>query len=417
MTDEALQNAPEWSRPEAFPKAPEGWGWMDYKDQLHACGSLETLIEAMRTDRASQINLVWTPNCEWMVLPEEVPALSDALSSARVNWAKDDLTESYHRVRWFGLILCGALALAFYYGLASSETRPLQSGLHAVLSSGNVGLALLMFLIFAFIPWYQARKRQHDLGKWTAVGIAASVPGLKMETWLERQNAPVTKILLALIGCVALAQLASQVQASGWASLLAIFQTWGGVTQAGLVKGSYLQGESWRLFTAPLMHGNAVHLFMNGSAMLYLGKRLEVFARWPHLVLVFLLASCIGGEASARFVAAPSVGASGGLMGWLGFLLVFETLHKQLVPLRSRKRLAAGVFITALIGLVGYRFIDNAAHLGGLIAGMTYALIVFPSSSSGKRPRSNLLDRLAGSAALGVILMAALLAVYKISAH
>lgn len=421
-TDDSSHDVPVWARPQAFPKAPAGWGWLDYKGSSHACDSIEALVETMRTDRTSQLNLVWTPDHEWMVLPEEVPALGEALRSARGEWVKDDLAESHDRVRWFGIILGGMLALAFFNGFAKtgggSDGFPrVQSGLQSIFSSGNVGVAVLMFLIFAFIPWYQARKQQNSLAKWTSAGVAASIPALKMDTWLERQKAPVTKVLLGFILCVTAAQLASQVQASGWASLLAIFHTWGGIPQAGLVKAAYLQGEWWRLFTAPLMHGNAVHLFMNASALLYLGKRLEVFARWPHLVLVFFLSACIGGEASARFVTAPSVGASGGLMGWLGFLLVFETLHKELVPLSSRKRLAAGVLITALIGLVGYRFIDNAAHLGGLLAGMFYALIVFPKSSSGKRPRSTLSDRLAGSAALVVIGMAALLAVYKIASH
>jgi membrane associated rhomboid family serine protease len=140
-----------------------------------------------------------------------------------------------------------------------------------------------------------------------------------------------------------------------------------------------------------------------------------VFARWPHLPLVFLLAAVVGGEASVRFVAATSVGASGGLMGWLGFLIVFETLHGKLVPWSARRRLAAGVVLTAVIGLLGYRFIDNAAHLGGLLAGMTYAVIVFPKSSSPRRPCSTLTDRLAGSAALGVLVVAAGLAIWRIA--
>jgi membrane associated rhomboid family serine protease len=102
-------------------------------------------------------------------------------------------------------------------------------------------------------------------------------------------------------------------------------------------------------------------------------------------------------------------------MGWLGFLMVFETLHKQLVPRRARRRLAAGVVLTALIGLFGYRFIDNAAHAGGLIAGMIYAAIVFPASSSPNRPQSTVIDRIAGSAALAVLAATALFAAWKIS--
>jgi len=181
-----------------------------------------------------------------------------------------------------------------------------------------------------------------------------------------------------------------------------------------LVKESYLAGERWRLLTAPFLHGNLIHFLMNASALLYLGKRLEVFARWPHVPMVFLFSACVGGEASAQFLAAPSVGASGGLMGWLGFLLVFETLHGRLVPRVATRRLLAGVLLTALIGLIGYRFIDNAAHAGGVIAGMLYALIVFPKSSSPNRPNSTLTDRVVGVFALAALVLSALIALQKI---
>jgi membrane associated rhomboid family serine protease len=102
-------------------------------------------------------------------------------------------------------------------------------------------------------------------------------------------------------------------------------------------------------------------------------------------------------------------------MGWLGFLLVFETLHGRLVPRQARRRLAAGVLLTALIGLVGYRFLDNAAHAGGLVAGMLYAAMVFPASSSPVRPRSTITDRVAGAAALAVLTAAALFAAWQVS--
>ena len=196
--------------------------------------------------------------------------------------------------------------------------------------------------------------------------------------------------------------------------MMAIFHNWDGIAQAGLMKGRYAHGEWWRLFTAPFLHGNVVHFLMNASALAYLGKRLEVFARWPHLTMAFLFSACAGGVASARFVAAPTVGASGGLMGWLGFLLVFETLHKSLVPLSARRRLAAGVLLTALIGLVGYRFVDNAAHAGGLLAGMLYAVIVFQKSSSTNRPRSTVTDRITGAASLLVLIASAALAISRI---
>jgi membrane associated rhomboid family serine protease len=426
-TDQDHSDVPVWAKADAFPVAPNGWGWVDLKGVSHPCTSLEALAAAIRDDRDGSVTLVWAPGHERMILPEELEGMGDALRTARTRWNRDDLEDSTRRLRWFGGIL-GVLSLYMFLGgfvlfgrLASQSgteidfLQRLKFAARAVLESTQCGLALLMFVIFAFIPWYQARKRSNELPKWTDAGMAEVVPTIRFETWLDRQKAPVTRIFLGVITLVALAQILGHVRTQGLGSLWSLIGTWDGITAAGLVKERYFQGEWWRLFTAPLLHGNLLHFLMNAAALAYLGKRLEVFARWPHLPLVFLFAASVGGEASARFVAAPSVGASGGLMGWLGFLMVFETLHKQLVPRRARRRLAAGVVLTALIGLFGYRFIDNAAHAGGLIAGMIYAAIVFPASSSPNRPQSTVIDRIAGSAALAVLAATALFAAWKIS--
>jgi membrane associated rhomboid family serine protease len=384
---------------------------MDSRGRQHRCGSLELLASEVRGDRSSAILLVWTPEGPRMCLPEEIDGLGAAIAVVRERWTREDLEDATRKVQWFGLLLAGfaiyqflggmryAAALAASYGSAMGFGERLKFGTKSVLGSTTLGIALLLFVVFGFIPWYQARKRRAELGTWSADGIAARIPALRFETWLDLQRAPVTRFLLALMCLVGMAQLLPG----------------DAVPAAGLVKHDYLQGEWWRLLTAPFLHGNIVHFLMNMAALAYLGKRLEVFARWPHLPLVFLLAAVVGGEASARFVSATSVGASGGLMGWLGFLIVFETLHGKLVPRPARRRLVAGVLLTAFIGLLGYRFIDNAAHLGGLLAGMTYAAIVFPKCPSPRRPGTNLTDRLAGSAALGVLMAAAGWAIWQIS--
>jgi membrane associated rhomboid family serine protease len=414
-------DAPVWAREDAFPEAPAGWGWVDVKGNPHACDSLDALAAAIRDDRDGSVTLVWSPARKQMVLPEELPGMGDALRTARERWTREDLEDAVYKLRWFGAALVGFSGFAFFNGYATQSrtlidtTGRLQFALMTMLSSTQAGIALLMFVIFAFIPWYQARKRRRELGRWTEVGIAEAAPAIRFETWLAWQKAPLTKVFLGLIGVVALAQMLVQVKGQGLTALISLH--WSGTDAASLMKDRYLlHGEWWRLFTAPFLHGNVVHLLMNGAALAYLGKRLEVFARWPHLPLVFLFAACIGGEASARFVAAPSVGASGGLMGWLGFLMVFETLHKRLVPRRARRRLGAGVLLTALIGIIGFRYIDNAAHAGGLVAGMLYAAIVFPSSSSPARPRSTVTDRVAGIAAMVILIAAAGLAVVKMMA-
>ena len=398
-------DAPVWARPDTFPEAPPGWGWVDAKGRRHPCASREELLTVISTDSDARVALVWVPDHGHLMLPEELPGATAAVLASRKRMAAGDMLEAQDRLRWFGWLLAGLAVYLLYQGWrlappGSATVERLGICLRVIRDSVSMGITLLMFVIFAFIPWYQARKRLRELTKWTADDIAALAPLLRFETWLQAQKAPVTKLLSGMIVLVGLAQLLPG----------------DSVRAAGLLKPEYLRGEFWRLFTAPFLHGNLLHFLMNMAALLYLGRRMEVFARWPHVPLVFLLAACLGGEASARFIALPSVGASGGLMGWLGFLLVFESLHGRLVPRRARRRLLAGVLLTALIGLVGYRFIDNAAHAGGLLAGMLYALIVFPKSASANRPASTITDRIAGSLAIIFLFGCALLAITRSTA-
>ena len=343
-----------------------------------------------------------------MVLPEEVPGSVDAVMAAREVWTRMELDEGNRKLRWYGGGMLIFTLFTFYQNWLLIARRARQAGTDfswtdpAVLTLGSVqlGLALLLFVIFALIPWYSAYKRRKELRLWTEEKISSTVPSIRFETWLERQKAPVTYVMLGLIAIVYLIQLLP-----------------GDDLRAAALYHD-LANERWRLLTAPFLHGNIVHLLMNGSAMLYLGKRMEVFARWPHVPMVFLVAAYIGGETSLQFLTdKPAVGASGGLMGWLGFLLVFETLHSRLVPRHARRRLVAGILLTAFIGLVGYRYIDNAAHAGGLIAGMAYAAIVFPKSASAIRPKATITDRICGSLALLALIGCAVLAIIKLRGH
>ncbi len=407
-----------WQRDEAFPKAGDGFGWIDRKGGRHSCGSIEELSKTIREDLRSVVDLVWTPESEYCRVPEEIEAFTEPIREVRKRWAEDDFADAHHRLIWFGIALALLTGYMLYQGWVRIEAIERANGVSVgagqraqlifriLTQSTTVGMALLGFLIFAFIPWYQAQKRMREIRK-QGGQVLPVVPLIRFETWLGIQRSPVTWAVLVLMLAVSVAQMISD----------GSFVTFhGSVAHAGLVKPAYFGGEWWRLFTAPMMHGGIVHLVMNMLALLYLGKRVEVFARWPHVGMVFLFSALVGGEASARFMEAPSVGASGGLMGWLGFLLVFETLHSKLVPRSARRRLVGGVVMTALIGLVGYRFIDNAAHLGGLLAGMAYAAIVFPKSGSVMRPRVTVTDRVVGLASFAVIAASGVFAILKMSA-
>lgn len=396
---------PAWARDDAFPAAPidAPWGWRDRRARSHPCESAVALAKAVADDRDGAMDLAWSPASPRLVVPEEIPEIGDALLKARESTVRADFDDLSRRFLWFS---CGLAALALYQFAAGWSRMPdgetlarARLLLRLMAGSTTLGLAVLGWLIFGFIPFYQAWRRRRSLGGWSAGKIAGLAPVLRFETWLAMQRAPVTWVFLGMIGLVYLFQMLAP----------------NDIAAAGLVKTRHAAGEWWRLFTSPFLHGFIPHLLMNAAAMFYLGRRIEVLARWPHLPLVFLIAAWTGGEFSARMVEAPMVGASGGLMGWLGFLLVFETLHGQLVPRNCRRRLLAGVALTALIGLVGYRFIDNAAHAGGLLAGILYAWIVFPPSASPSRPRTNATDRIAGALAMAALAAAAGFATWRLA--
>ncbi len=418
-TTDNEQDVPIWARPDAFPIAPPGYGWVSVKGKSFPCDSRDALIQTISEDRDASVELVWESSHERMILPEEMNGIGGAILTARTYWSRSDTEESARKMRWFGMILVGMSLYVFggnflFASKLSSIGERLSLASKAMLNSTQTGLSLLVFVIFAFIPWYQARKNRLELSRWSEERLEKHIPAIRFETWLHREKAPLTKLLLGLITLVGLAQIFGHFKTQGWASLGALFHGWDGGAAAGLQKENYQAGEWWRIFTAPFLHGNIVHFVMNASALAYLGKRLETFARWPHLPMVFLFSAWVGGMASTYFIKAPTLGASGGLMGWLGFLLVFETHHKHLVPLRARRRLAAGVALTAFIGLVGFHYVDNAAHAGGLIAGMLYAAIVFPSSASTQRPISTLTDRFAGAVAMTILVGSTVLAMSKL---
>jgi len=364
------QHAPVWARENAFPRKPESgasflYGFVDVKGANHPAESLDELVEKVKESRTG-VALVWTPDSETLQAPEVVPELRKILWKRRSDWARKDLDDGKRMCVVFGALLLWSLYAGF---------RNTGGDLAKIFLSPSLGITCILLLMFGFMPLYEGWKilkkgKPSNEGEWMAEADES-----RFDSWLYRQRVPTTYFLIALMVLSAVAQF-----------LLERGLDWSGqsVARAGLLKGE--DAAWWRAITAPYLHGNLLHWFMNAAALLFLGRRVELLARWPHVIIVMFGSAWAGGIATGYFLDAPSVGASGGIMGLLGFLLVFESMHTRLVPKSSRRRLIAGVVVTVLMGVLGFQFIDNAAHAGGLIAGMIYAIIGFPLSKSPNRP-------------------------------
>ncbi len=389
MTETPSQ--PIWAREGVFglkPSQAPPYGLVYSSERVETYASREELIAQVQAELPAYL---WTPEEELIQLPEAFPELLESVKTRRVTQAESDLDRLKSRSLIWVVIFVYQLYSLFQSGFQGA-------GIQQFL------IFLLLLLIFLGFPFYEAWKRFRESKRMTKASMAQLVSTIQFETWLSQQKKPFTQALIVLISVVAVVQLFAQ-QSGGFFVQLFNF---GGIDAASLTKegGSVpsAREEPWRMFTGSLMHGNVMHLFFNASGLLYLGARVEALARWPHLILVLFVSIYCGAYASMEWTSLPSVGISGGIMGLLGFLLVFESCHPSLTPKPARRRLVAAMIFTFILGAVGFLYIDNAAHFGGLVAGAIYSLVVFPPSRSALRPKATKLD-LAFASFAGIFLL------------
>ena len=152
---------------------------------------------------------------------------------------------------------------------------------------------------------------------------------------------------------------------------------------AGFVKPAFLHDHQyWRILTGAAMHGGLLHVAMNGYAFYSFGKIFEMLANRAHLAIVFLLSALGGGALS--LVLAPngiSVGASGGIVGLIGYLAVYAFRRREFISPAFRKSLLINIGFILVYGLVLYQVIDNFGHIGGLVTGAVYGFFQIPGDS------------------------------------
>jgi len=141
------------------------------------------------------------------------------------------------------------------------------------------------------------------------------------------------------------------------------------------------EGEVWRLVTASFVHGGVLHLLVNGYALSMIGPAVEHLYGPVRFGVVFVGGGAIGYVASTLFVRQPSLGASAGIFALLGVLLGFALRARRLLVPAARTALIRELLTVAAIN-VGFGliapYVDNAAHVGGLIGGLAVSTVLRP---------------------------------------
>lgn len=186
-------------------------------------------------------------------------------------------------------------------------------------------------------------------------------------------GAPVVPVLVAINVLVFVAMCVTGV---------GIFQPDG---QAVLAWGSNFgplttSGQWWRLLSSTFVHFGLLHIAFNMWALYASGRLVERLFGSTRFVLLYLFAGVTASMVSLLWnPMVNSAGASGAIFGIFGGLLAFVMNPRNQVPQsvmvehRNSTLLFAGY--TLFYG-AAHSGIDNAAHIGGLLAGLAMGFVL-----------------------------------------
>ena len=144
---------------------------------------------------------------------------------------------------------------------------------------------------------------------------------------------------------------------------------------------------------------------LNCLAFYSIGKLIEWLSDKSNVPIVFMLSAIEGGLLSLLFNPdVPSVGASGGIVGLLGYLVVYAFVRRQFVSPAFRKDLLINLGFIGVFGIVLYQWVDNFGHLGGLVTGVLFGFLQVPRDPYVDPTKPGKVGELAGIVSLGIIL-------------
>lgn len=138
--------------------------------------------------------------------------------------------------------------------------------------------------------------------------------------------------------------------------------------------------EYYRLITSAFLHADIEHLLNNMLLLYCCGEMVEQsLGKGRFLALYFLSAVC-GNLLSAAYELSTldfytSIGASGAVFGLTGALLYLVIVKKGAAAHISLGRVMVAVLLSLYAGFTS-AYVNNAAHVGGLLSGFLLAFLL-----------------------------------------
>jgi rhomboid protease GluP len=134
-------------------------------------------------------------------------------------------------------------------------------------------------------------------------------------------------------------------------------------------------GQWWRLVTAGFLHGGIIHILLNSWVLFDVGAEVEETFGAARMIVIYFLSTVFGFFVSSLWSNSLSIGASAGIMGLIGAMIALGVRNRSNPAAAAMRGMyVRWVVYMLLLGFVIGR-IDNAAHIGGLIAGFGAAYV------------------------------------------
>jgi membrane associated rhomboid family serine protease len=353
-----------WDAHDLLPENPHNDSWATFEEGEARPASLDTLhariaigpgkVQWNGQQEHKEFVLVAAPGqSRFIPLPECVELRESVVANQQLH-----LKAARNKSAWFFfplLFICVVMALA---------------------NNGHVAILPALFAVTNGTTFFESCVRLSKLDAHPDRYLAHWAAQLRFDVWTSRQASkgwPRTLGMVGVwvvIGIVQIAVVKLGPDATPRADLAA----------AALIK-SNVWAEPWRLLTGTMLHGSFMHLLMNALAALSFSTLLEGAANRRYVAVVWLAGALAGSLLSWAATSTTSVGASGGIMAWIGFLLAMAYRRRSTLPPDFFHSMLRSVMWIAVFGILAWESIDNAAHLGGLITGAVMGGFIFRASN------------------------------------
>lgn len=140
------------------------------------------------------------------------------------------------------------------------------------------------------------------------------------------------------------------------------------------------ENEFYRLITAAFLHADAEHLLFNMLLLYFSGEIVEKSLGSCRTLILYVVSAACGNLLSAAYELSTgsyyeSIGASGAVFGLTGALLFLVIVRKGAAAHISMKRMVLAVVLSLYSGFSN-AYVNNAAHVGGLLSGFLLAFLL-----------------------------------------